>query len=152
MGLSREQMIYKGWSLLLRANGQWANGPLISNEQFGLGGVAGPRGYLDGEAYGDSGWRVQIEPRTPLINLGMVDNTAPFWVRGSVYMDYGELYRDGIPGVPHVRQHYCGVGMGVTATIGDHFDAKLAFGWPLLDGQNVKRGEGHVYFSIGAQF
>jgi hemolysin activation/secretion protein len=92
---------------------------------------------------------VQIEQRTPLVNLGMVDNTAPFWVRGSVYLDYGEIYRQQMQGL---RKHFLGVGFGVTATIGDHFDARLAIAWPLLDGQEVKRGDGHVYFSLGAQF
>ena len=42
---------------MLSANGQWADGPLISNEQFAMGGLAGVRGYVDGQAYGDKGWR-----------------------------------------------------------------------------------------------
>jgi hemolysin activation/secretion protein/AraC-like DNA-binding protein len=54
-GFSREQKIYKDWSVLLRGDGQWAHGPLIGNEQFAMGGLAGVRGYIDGEAYRDSG-------------------------------------------------------------------------------------------------
>ena len=60
-----------------------------------MGGTAGVRGYQDGEAYGDTGWRVSIEPQTPLINIGMVGNEGheePCWVRGSVFLDYGEIY------------------------------------------------------------
>ena len=70
----RLQNIYKDWSVKLHADGQWADGPLFSNEQFGMGGVAGVRGYTDGEAYGDTGWRLSIEPQTPLINIGMVNS------------------------------------------------------------------------------
>ena len=151
-GLSREEKFYKDWSVLFRANGQWADGPLISNEQFAMGGLAGVRGYIDGEAYGDSGWRVQVEPRTPLVNLGMVDGTVPFWLRGSVFMDYGEVYLNvDSPGDSSSRQFW-GVGLGVTATIGDHVDARLSIAWPLLDGPQRRAGDAHIYFALGAQF
>ena len=43
------------------------NGPLFSNEQYAMGGTAGVRGYQDGQAYGDTGWRFSIEPQTPLM-------------------------------------------------------------------------------------
>ena len=59
------QTIYKDWSVKLHADGQWANGALISNEQYAMGGTAGVRGYQDGQAYGDTGWRFSIEPQTP---------------------------------------------------------------------------------------
>ena len=62
--------------------------PLFSNEQYAMGGTAGVRGYLNGEAYGDTGWRISIEPRTPQVNIGMAGNEGdevPFWLRGSVF-------------------------------------------------------------------
>jgi hemolysin activation/secretion protein/AraC-like DNA-binding protein len=150
-GYNREHNIYHDWTVLLRANGQWANGPLIGNEQFAMGGLAGVRGYLDGEAYGDSGWRVLFEPRTPLTNIGLVDNTEPFWMRGSVFMDYGELYRaDASAGAKKAK--FWGAGLAITAAIGDHFDARVAAAWPLLDGTTVTKGEMHLYFAMAAQF
>ncbi len=72
-GADRQQRIYKDWTVKLHADGQWANGPLISNEQYGMGGVASVRGYQDGEVYGDAGWRISIEPQTPMIQFGTVD-------------------------------------------------------------------------------
>jgi hypothetical protein len=33
---------------VLNLNGQWASEPLINNEQFGLGGTSGVRGYQEG--------------------------------------------------------------------------------------------------------
>ena len=65
LGADRVQTIYKDWSVKLHADGQWANGALISNEQYAMGGTAGVRGYQDGQAYGDTGWRFSIEPQTP---------------------------------------------------------------------------------------
>ena len=108
------QAIYKDWSVKLHADGQWANGPLISNEQFAMGGTAGVRGYQDGEAYGDTGWRISIEPRTPQLNIGMAGNEGdevPCYVRGSVFMDYGAIYDVGnVPAGFAQRAEYWGTG------------------------------------------
>jgi hemolysin activation/secretion protein len=151
MGLSREQRIYKDWSLLLRANGQWASCPLTSNEQFAMGGLAGVRGYLDGEAYGDSGWRTQVEPRTPAVNLGMVDNDVPFMVRGSIFADYGQLYLAASSSTP-AFQEFLGVGFAVSATVGNNFEARLTVATPVFDGPHQEAGNFHFYFALAAQF
>ena len=154
-GASREQRIYKDWTLLLRADGQWARDPLFSNEQYGMGGTAGVRGYSEGEAYGDSGWRVMVEPRTPLVNIGMIDagyGDIPFYLRASAFLDYGELYRVGkLPAGFASSSRYCGTGCALTANIGSHLDARVTVAWPLIRHANASEGM-HVYFGVGAQF
>jgi hemolysin activation/secretion protein len=154
-GADRQQTIYKDWSVKLHADGQWANGPLFGNEQYAMGGVAGVRGYTDGEAYGDEGWRVMFEPQTPLLNIGMVGNEGheePFWLRSSVFMDYGETYLlDPQPG-GNGRQKFWGVGWGVTASIGTHLDGRLSMAFPLTATPQTSVGGIHVYFGVGAQF
>ena len=138
LGADRVQTIYKDWSVKLHADGQWANGPLISNEQYAMGGTAGVRGYQDGQAYGDTGWRFSIEPQTPLFNIGMVGNEGheePCWVRASVFLDYGRIYLLAQPppgsdshksfcgaGWSHDRQHRQPPGRAV--------DGRLALDWP----------------------
>jgi hemolysin activation/secretion protein len=172
LGADRLQRIYKDWTVKFHADGQWANGRLFSNEQFGLGGTAGVRGYQDGQAYGDTGWRVSIEPQTPLVNIGMVDGDIPFWLRATVFMDYGRLYLlDGgyfakvaylngpavgsIAGNPTTLDFW-GAGWSLIANIGNHLDGRLTMGFPLLNPgqergwsplQNVR-----IYFAVGAQF
>ena len=171
-GADRVQTIYHDWSVKLHADGQWANTRLFSNEQYAMGGSAGVRGYLDGDAYSDTGWRVSVEPRTPLMNIGMVDDNTPLWVRGSVFMDYGQLHLlDGnyfvqvaslnglpvgsLPGNPS-RLSFWGTGFSLAANIGSHLDARFTVAFPLMDpagrpgfspGRNL-----HVYFGVGAQF
>ncbi|HEX7654627.1 MAG TPA: ShlB/FhaC/HecB family hemolysin secretion/activation protein, partial [Verrucomicrobiae bacterium] len=151
-GITREQRLYKDWTMLIRADGQWASCPLFSNEQFGMGGMAGVRGYTDGAAYGDAGWRLCLEPRTPMVNVGMVDGNVPCWVRGSVFMDYGELYLvQKLVGSTQDATHFWGTGMAITANIGSHIDARLAVAFPLLTVANTSAGDVHVYFAIGGQ-
>jgi hemolysin activation/secretion protein/AraC-like DNA-binding protein len=156
-GVTRDQAIGKGWTLRLHADGQWASTPLFSNEQLAMGGMAGVRGYSEGELYGDTGWRLSIEPRTPQVNIGMVDGDLPFWVRASAFVDYGEVYRlDPTPGSVFSSQQMLGVGSGVTANIGSHLDARLTVAWPLLTDKASPAGAAAgsliVYFAIGAQF
>ena len=152
-GFTREQRIYKDWTMLIRADGQWASCPLFSNEQFGMGGLNGVRGYSEGEAYGDTGWRVSLEPRTPLYNIGMVDGNVPFYLRGSVFMDYGEIYLLNSPVAGDKdRQQFCGTGMALTANIGSHIDGRLVIGFPLMTSPLTSAGDIHIYFAVGGQF
>ena len=155
MGADRLQTIYKDWSVKLHSDGQWANGALISNEQYAMGGTAGVRGYQDGQAYGDTGWRFSIEPQTPLMNIGMVGNEGheePCWVRASVFLDYGRIYLlEKPPPGSESSESFSGAGWAVTANVGSHMDGRLTVAWPLIGHAGESDGV-HIYFGIGAQF
>jgi hemolysin activation/secretion protein/AraC-like DNA-binding protein len=154
-GADRLQKIYRDWSVKLHADGQWADGPLFGNEQYAMGGTTGVRGYTDGEAYGDEGWRVSVEPQLPPLDIGMFGNEGseePCWLRGSVFMDYGETYLlDPQPG-GNDRQKFWGVGWGVTANIGNHLDGRLTMAFPLTATPQTSVGSIHIYFGVGVQF
>jgi hemolysin activation/secretion protein/AraC-like DNA-binding protein len=155
MGADRVQTIYKDWSVKLHADGQWANVPLINDEQYAVGGAASVRGYLNGEAYGDNGWHATIEPQTPQLNIGMAGNEGsevPCYVRGSVFTDYGQIYLIDSSAVRSSSLSYWGAGFGVTANIGNHLDARLMVAWPLISQNLAAAGTTQVYFAIGAQF
>jgi len=152
MGASREQKLYQDWTVLLRADGQWADTPLFSNEQMAMGGTTGVRGYGEAESYGDTGWRVTAEPRTPLTNVGLVDGTVPMWLRSSVFVDYGETYLLEGAASSVNRLRFLGTGWTLTANIGDHLDARLIVGCPLIGNAQTHSGDVHIYFGVGAQF
>jgi hemolysin activation/secretion protein/AraC-like DNA-binding protein len=155
-GVNRDQNLYKEWSVRFHADGQWADTPLFSNEQYGLGGPGGVRGYPSGAVYGDTGWNMTVEPRTPQVSIGMAGNegdAAPVWVRGLTFLDFGQLYRlDSTSGYSINRASLLGVGWGVTANIGSHLDARVTMAWPLMSNEAVPGGSAYVYFAIGAQF
>ena len=84
----------------IRADGQWAGQPLISTEQFGIGGVNSVRGYHEGEVFGDTGWHMSLEQKTPPHIVGMVHGSQPLTVsRLGLYGLCGRLFcydtRDG---------------------------------------------------------
>lgn len=151
LALTREQKLPKNWSLLLRANGQAASGPLLSNEQFALGGLGSVRGYYEGDEYGDAGWFTSAELRTPYIN-SRVPAWSKFvhaWVRGSAFVDYGERY---LYEAKDSRSSLLGVGFGLSANINNRLDMRLTLGWPLLDSANTTGHEPRATISIGGQF
>jgi hemolysin activation/secretion protein/AraC-like DNA-binding protein len=173
IGASREQKVYKEWTVSLSGNGQIANGPLISNEQFPLGGMSSVRGYHEGEDYGDSGWRVSIEPHTPYLNLGMFARdvnarangddpksgpggnsgaVAPLWLRASTFVDYGQAYLRDAPTGTADRTQLCGVGFGATVSEGDWLNGRITFAWPLFDSPTTKAGVMQIFFGVGVQF
>jgi hemolysin activation/secretion protein len=173
IGSGREQKIYNEWTVSLSGNGQIANGPLISNEQFPLGGMSSVRGYHEGEDYGDSGWRVSIEPHTPYLNLGMFARdvnarangddpksgpggnsgaVAPLWLRASAFVDYGQAYLKDAPTGAADRTQLCGVGFGATVSEGDWLNGRITFAWPLFNSPTTKAGVMQIFFGVGVQF
>ena len=68
MDVSHTQELPEGFQLYGKVQGQMADGPLVSSEQFSLDGLDTVRGYLESEMLGDNGAVANIELRTP--NVG----------------------------------------------------------------------------------
>ena len=60
---SRVQDIFGSVSALISATGQLSNDPLLSSEEFSVGGPSFGRAYDAGEISGDRGWAGQVELR-----------------------------------------------------------------------------------------
>jgi hemolysin activation/secretion protein len=150
---SREQALGGDWKLDLRADGQWASEPLISNEQFGAGGITGVRGYREGEVFGDSGWRVTSELKWPSYRIGYAGagTSRPLIVRASVFMDYAETYLLD-PGGRKGTLPLWGTGLAGVASLGSHFNAMLMLAMPLLGTTTTEADHLRVAFSLSAQF
>lgn len=149
--LNRDQKIWQGWGVRCHADGQWASQPLVSNEQFGLGGQAGVRGYLDGRQYGDCGWRAQIEPHSPYLDCGPVDGTVPMLARVYAFLDYGQTFSLNTAVAPGAVS-LLGTGCGFDASIGEHFDFRVQLGLPLIGVHAATTSEPvHIAFSLAAQ-
>jgi hemolysin activation/secretion protein len=150
---SREQNLPGDWKLAVRADGQWASEPLISNEQFGGGGIAGVRGYREGEVFGDSGWRLTSEAKVPSYRVGFAGQgtSRPLIVRASFFMDYADTYLAD----PEGRKAHTplwGTGLAGAASLGPHFNGMLSFAWPLLNTPTSEAYHVRIAFSLSAQF
>jgi len=63
--LSHTQELPAGLQLFGKVQGQVGDGPLVSSEQFSLGGLDTVRGYLETESLGDNGVVGNLELRSP---------------------------------------------------------------------------------------
>ena len=152
--LTRDHRVFKTWSLLLRASGQVASGSLLSNEQFALGGMNSVRGYYEGDQYGDAGWFGSAELRTPFLNVQAPGwaGTWPAWLRGSVFLDYGQGFLlSAAPGVKDTSELW-GAGVGISANINNRVDLRIALGWPFITTINTPANAPRAHVSLGGQF
>jgi len=95
---------FKGWGLRGVFSGQYANEPLISGEQFGLGGSASVRGYEEREIGKDVGYSIKLEATSPKYKDA---NYVGFF-------DYGSgRSQDFQPGDPAKSQNIASIGAGV---------------------------------------
>jgi hemolysin activation/secretion protein len=72
----RIQKVLNGLYAVVRITGQWAEDPLFTSEQIGLGGEDSVRGYLPFDYAGDRGYTASFEFR--LIPPGLGDLPDPF--------------------------------------------------------------------------
>ena len=61
----RSDYLPADWILVSTLRGQWANAPLINNEELSAGGEDSVRGYYESQALGDSGGSGGLELKTP---------------------------------------------------------------------------------------
>lgn len=67
---SRTQDLPLGFQGYLRLSGQVSDQPLVSNEEFTIGGASSVRGYVEAEALGDRGVSGTLELRSPQLARG----------------------------------------------------------------------------------
>jgi hemolysin activation/secretion protein len=113
-----------------KVQGQIADGPLVSGEQFGGGGLGTARGYLEGEVFGDDGMFGAVELRSPSITdaLGYKDSE---W-RVYVFAEAGRL--TVINALPEQASQFdlADFGVGTRVRIADHLNGSLDLGVPVL--------------------
>jgi len=151
--LSREQRLFGQWKLQVSAEGQWASQPLVSLEQFGIGGMGSVRGYKEGELYGDHGWDTQTEFRTPTFaGKYMLDgHPTELGLSLSAFMDYGKVYLIDPQGRKPSSELW-GTGLGARVVFGSHLEGQFALAWPLTRSPNRNPLDTRVTFALSAQF
>ena len=80
----------KRWLAIASVSGQYTDEPLISGEQFGVGGVNSVRGFEERAVSGDRGVRFSLEAWTPPLKYN---------IRLLGFMDSGYMKKvDALPG------------------------------------------------------
>ena len=148
----RQTLLAGGWGQVsLRAVGQLANAPLVSAEQFVLGGVDTVRGYYDSSALGDGGLLGSLEWRrdvAPLVRraAGETASTNLREMTLLAFFDGGRVYtQNALPGTPgHETLGSVGLGLRFQTNTGLSLSLDLARAFKDLPGQAVPGSYLHV--------
>lgn len=146
---SHEETWPEGWGASLKGSWQVAAQPLISNEQFAIGGVDTVRGYLESAALGENGLALSLEARTP--NLAKRLDDALDEVYALVFFDGGEV-RVREPITADDRFTISGTGLGVRLKGWGGVSAGLDWAVALNDLGTTERGESRAHFRLGYEW
>jgi len=159
-GLDATQDIGAGFKIHGKINAQVSNEPLISNEQFPLGGSTSVRGYYEAESPVDNGYSATLEaisPSFPDLLASLVDTRDIFQdVRILGFFDEGGGYnRAPLAGVPY-KTMLASVGLAANASLFDHVDGSLTWAMPLItDGSNPPATLAHsqeILFRVATEY
>ncbi len=139
-----------GLQIYGKVQGQVANQPLVSSEEFSGGGQQTVRGYLESEEVGDNGAFGSLELRSPPL-IGALGKNIHDW-RVYIFGDTGELtVLDPLPGQ---KAHFdlTSIGFGSRLTIGDHLTGAVDAGYPLTTQTYTTAHDLRMTFRVGASF
>jgi hypothetical protein len=82
----------------------------------------------------------------------MVYNGQPLTIRGSIYMDGAVAYLLDPPPGEQSSTRLWGVGFGLSASIGSHWQSQFLFSLPLTSTSITKHDIPYFNFALTAQF
>lgn len=138
-----------GWEGLTRLDFQFANQPLVSPEQIIAGGMDSVRGYYEGEAAGDTGWRLRAEVTTPPLfdaGLGLSLRAAGFIEGARLHLTDAQPEQDADFSLASI-----GLGLRVRGPKNGPFFI-LDVAQALTDGPRTDKGEHRVHARLGYEF
>lgn len=133
--------------LVLRGSAQLANEPLLSQEQFGLGGQATVRGYRQDLLLTDNAAQASLEVRFPVLRVPEVDGL----LQVTPFIDGG--YGWNVRGITPSPQTLVGIGTGLLWQQ-SNFLVRFDWGIPLVptEGQKTNWQANGLYFTLGYTF
>jgi hemolysin activation/secretion protein len=152
-GLDREQKLPWNTSLFVKVDGQLADQPLISNEQYMAGGMKSVRGYQESSSAGDNAIHSTVELSGP--NLAEYMPFSPsykFESRPFIFYDIAYLsIMDPLTGQAD-SYNLQGTGVGLRGLITAYVDYELDLAWALKAKDTVSVGDMMLYFLVKSHF
>lgn len=148
--LSHTHKLPKGFEVYGKVQGQISGAPLVSNEQFGGGGLGTVRGYLEAEVVGDNAFFGSLEFRSP----ELID-----WLpwKGNSF----RLYTFGEAGtvallepLPEQEERFelASVGVGGRMQLLNYLNGSLDISLPLIEQAQTKAYRPFLTFRVWADF
>lgn len=146
---SRSQSLNDYWGAQVSVAGQLAQDPLLSSEEFGLGGATYGRAYNYYEIAGDHGIAAAVELR-----YGKLLPADPWLDSFQLYgfYDWGAVWNDNVD-EEFARQTLASAGVGLRLGMFERFSLDLQVAKPLtLTPFETDEKEPRVFFSLTGRF
>ncbi|MEI6643487.1 MAG: ShlB/FhaC/HecB family hemolysin secretion/activation protein [Novosphingobium sp.] len=150
LDLSYSRLIADDVSLIFKLAGQYADGHLVSNEQFGLGGESSVRGYFQSEAVGDRGVVGTVQLDGPSLAGSLPDFVGE--LRPYVFVDYGVVGIINPLADQRSRFTLGSAGGGVRLRLFKHLVGGVTVGVPFTSLTDTRRGTARVVFTARGEF
>lgn len=139
-----------GMQVKTHFSGQVSDSPLISNEQYSLGGATSVRGYYETQALADSGVLGSLELYSP--NVGELDSEYLNNFKFMTFVDAGQGWiQNALPG--NKKQYSLAAGgVGFNFHIKKYLIAAFDVGFPFMAIAPVKVGDPRVDFNVATEF
>jgi hemolysin activation/secretion protein len=151
LGVERRQKLPLGAGLGVKLDGQIADQPLISNEQYPAGGMESVRGYNESEEMGDSAFHGMIELTAPDLapHLGLGER---FQLIPYTFYDFAALWvKEPLPG-QDAAMDLQGTGVGIRGRLFKDVEFQTDLGFALVDTNRIRKGDHQVHFKVKYQF
>lgn len=150
-GIQRAQKLPGGMGLFVKVDGQTADQPLISNEQYAAGGMENVRGYMDNEGAGDDAVHAMVELTfpNPLGKLGLLKRLQadPY-----IFYDVASLRtKEALPG-QDASARLQGAGVGIRGSVTKYFEYEVDWATALGETDHTPRGYNRFYFKVKVLF
>lgn len=134
------------WQFRAALSGQYARRPLLSGEQFGMGGATSVRGFSGREVARDTGYFGNLELYAPNLAAFLGMEEGNFRLLG--FYDWG--YASSIPLEGEVKQKsaIAGAGFGLRVTWRKSLNFKFDIGQVVDEGGSRLKGSRHSEFSL----
>lgn len=137
------------WQARVAATAQWARSPLVSGEQFGIGGANSVRGFEEREVANDKGIQGNFELYTPEL-CGKV--MAGQQCRLLAFYDFGSLHRNS-PLVGEIAtENIASTGVGARWSIGRDMSLQADYGYVLQGTPTRESGNWKLHMRLGYFF
>jgi len=146
VGFNGTQKLPLNFGLTQKASMQWADSPLVNNEQFSLGGVDTVRGYLEAETLGDSGFASTLEIHSPPLGPHAGSFLSPLY--GFIFVDGGvATLVNPLPGQrENVTLWSTGLGLRLENSYG--VTGSVDYAVPRRDGVRTLKDKSRIDFSL----
>lgn len=148
--LGRLQKLRSGAEVSARIEGLIGGQPLISDEQFTVGGADSVRGYLESAAAGDKGLRASLELRSR--NLWAPKDAPGRELKAHAFIEGAGVWtKMALPGQDE-REGLLGAGIGLRFRTGKLASLSLDLAQPLRDGGGTEKGSTRLHASGSIEF